>query len=71
MCSKRQNGITCEYLMQHFEDYDKLYILNVIDVLNEIPIHIYKHLIRGAYDRSEQYVKRPSTRKRKPKKYLD
>jgi 5-methylcytosine-specific restriction endonuclease McrA len=30
MCSKRQNGITCEYLMQHFEDYDKLYILNVI-----------------------------------------
>ena len=28
MCSKRQNGITCEYLMQHFEDYDKLYILN-------------------------------------------
>ena len=27
--------------------------------------------IRGAYDRSEKYVKRPSTRKRKPKKYLD
>ena len=23
------------------------------------------------YDRSEKYVKRPSTRKRKPKKYLD
>ena len=30
-----------------------------------------KNLIRGAYDRSEKYVKRPSTRKRKPKKYLD
>ena len=35
------------------------------------PIHIYKNLIKGAYDRSEKYVKRPSTRKRKPKKYLD
>lgn len=27
--------------------------------------------IKGAYDRSEKYVKRPSTRKQKPKKYLD
>ena len=27
--------------------------------------------VKGAYDRSEKYVKRPSTRKRKPKKYLD
>ena len=44
---------------------------NVKDVLNEIPIHIYKNLIKGEYDRSENYVKRPSTRKRKPKKYLD
>ena len=38
---------------------------------NEIPIHIYKNLMKGAYSRSEKYVKRPSTRKRKPKKYLD
>ena len=29
------------------------------------------NLIKGTYDRSEKYVKRPSTRKRKPKKYLD
>jgi hypothetical protein len=43
----------------------------VKDVLDEIPIHIYKNLIKGAYDRNEKYVKRPSTRKRKPKKYLD
>lgn len=50
--------------------YDEL-VKNVKDVLDEIPIHIYKNLIRGAYDRSEKYVKRPSTRKRKPKKYLD
>lgn len=50
--------------------YDEL-VNNVKDVLDEIPIHIYKNLIRGAYDRSEKYVKRPSTRKRKPKKYLD
>ena len=44
---------------------------NVKDVLDEIPIHIYKNLIKGAYNRSEKFVKRPSTRKRKPKKYLD
>ena len=50
--------------------YDEL-VNNVKDVLNEIPIHIYKNLIKGAYDRSENYVKRPSTRKRKSKKYLD
>ena len=50
--------------------YDEL-VKNVKDVLDEIPIHIYKNLIRGAYDRSEKYVKRPSTRKRKPKNYLD
>tara|TARA_B110000467_G_scaffold154344_1_gene165551 strand:- start:358 stop:492 length:135 start_codon:yes stop_codon:yes gene_type:complete len=31
----------------------------------------FKNLIKGAYDRSEKYVKRPSTRKQKPKKYLD
>ena len=43
----------------------------VKDVLDEIPIHIYKNLIKGTYDRSEKYVKRLSTRKRKPKKYLD
>ena len=29
----------------------------------------YKNLIKGAYDRNSKYVKRPSTRKRKPKKY--
>ena len=50
--------------------YDEL-VNNVKDVLNEIPIHIYKNLIKGAYDRGEKYVKRQSTRKRKPKKYLD
>ena len=43
----------------------------VNNVLDEIPIHIYKNLIKRAYDRNEKYVKRPSTRKRKPKKYLD
>jgi len=44
---------------------------NVKDVLHEIPIHIYKNLIKGAYDRREKYVKLPSTRKREPEKYLD
>ena len=37
--------------------YDDL-VKNVKDVLDEIPIHIYKNLIKGAYDRSEKYVKR-------------
>ena len=47
--------------------YDEL-VKNVKDVLDEIPIHIYKNLIKWVYDRSEKYVKRPSTRKKKPKK---
>lgn len=46
--------------------YDEL-VNNVKDVLNEIPIHIYNNLIKGAYNISEKYVKRPSTRKRKSK----
>lgn len=46
--------------------YDEL-VKNVKDVLDEIPIHIYKNLIKWVYDRSEKYVKRPSTRKKKPK----
>ena len=46
--------------------YDEL-VKNVKDVLDEIPINIYKNLIKGAYDRSDKYVKIPSTRKRKPK----
>ena len=50
--------------------YNEL-VNNVKDVLDEIPIHIYKNLIKGAYDRNEKYVKRTSTRKLKPKKYLD
>jgi len=43
----------------------------VKDVLDEIPIPIYKNLIKRAYDRNSKYVKRSSTRKRKSKKYLD
>ena len=42
--------------------YDEL-VNNVKDVLDEIPIHIYKNLIKGAY---ENYVKKSSTMKRKP-----
>ena len=40
-------------------------------VVIEINIQIYKNLTKGAYNRNEIYVKGPSTRKRKPKKYLD
>lgn len=47
--------------------YDEL-VNNVKDVLDEIHIHIYKNLIKGVYDISEKYIKRSSTRKRKPKK---
>jgi hypothetical protein len=38
----------------------------LVNVLDEI--HIYKNIIKGAYDINEKYVKRPSTI---PKKYLD
>jgi len=31
-------------------------------------LYIYKNLIKGAYDRNEKYVKRPSTRNIKSKK---
>ena len=37
-------------------------VKNVKDVLDEIPIHIYKNLIKGAYDRNEKYVKRTLTK---------
>ncbi len=43
--------------------YDEL-VNNVKDVLDEIPIHIYKNLIKGAYDRSEKYVKQPINEKK-------
>ena len=35
--------------------YDEL-VNNVKDVLVEIPIHIYKNLIKGAYVRSKKYL---------------
>ena len=41
-----------------------------VPVLDEIPIHIYKNLIKE-YIIEVKVCKRPSTRKRKPKKYLD
>lgn len=43
--------------------YDEL-VNNVKDVLDEIPIHIYKNLIKGAYDRSEKYVKKTINEKK-------
>ena len=42
--------------MYIFKNYDEL-VNNIKDVLNEIPIHIYKNLIGGGYDRSEKYIK--------------
>ena len=57
---KKKKGLT----------YNEL-VNNVKGVLNEISTHIYKNLIKGAYDRNEKYVKLPSTIKLKPKKYLD
>ena len=46
--------------------YNEL-VNNVKDILREIPIHIYKNLLKRAYNRNEKYVKRPSIRKRKSK----
>ena len=64
---KKDNNLLYTVPYQHYTNAIEGYF----NVLDEIPIHIYKNLIKGAYDRSEKYVKRPSTRKRKPKKYLD
>jgi len=36
--------------------YNEL-VNNVKNVFEEIPLHIYKNLIKGAYDRNEQYIK--------------
>ena len=59
-----------EFLIYWNHDYKKgLTYDELVNVLDEI--HIYKNLIKGTYDRSEKYVKRPWTRKRKPRKYLD
>ena len=33
------------------------------DVLDEIPIHIYKNIIKGAYDRNENILKDHQQRK--------
>jgi len=45
---------------------------NMTITMDELLVKLkYKNLIRGAYDKNEKYIKRPSTRKRKPKKYLD
>jgi len=73
---KKDNNLLYVVSYQHYINviegltYDEL-VNNVKDVLDEIPIHIYKNLIKGAYDRNEKYVKIPSTRKMTPKKYLD
>lgn len=40
-------------------------VKNVKDVLDEIPIHIYKNLIKGAYDRSEKICKKTINKKTK------
>jgi hypothetical protein len=39
--------------------------------IHEISIHIYTNLIKGAYYRNNKFNKRPLTKKRKPKIYLD
>ena len=36
-------------------------------VYNKSVEKLYKNLIKGAYDKNEKYIKRPSTRKRKSK----
>ena len=56
---QKKKGLTYDELVKN--------VKNVKDVLDEIPIHIYKNLIKGAYDRNEKYVKRSSTKKRKSK----
>ena len=44
-----------------------IFFLLCLNVYYKIDFLFIKNLIKGAYDRSKKYVKRPSTRKRKPK----
>ena len=53
--NKKDNNLLYSVPYQHYTNAIEGYF----NVLDEIPIHIYKNLIKGAYDRSEKYVKRP------------
>lgn len=43
---------------------------NIEKVIRDIPKEKYENIFKGAYNRTEKYVKKPSNRKRKLKNYL-
>ena len=43
---------------------------NIEKVIKDIPKEKYENIFKGAYNRTEKYVKKPSNRTRKLKKYL-
>ena len=44
---------------------------NIKKVLKDIPIESYVNIFKGAYDRSEKYVKTSKSRVKKTKNYLE
>ena len=43
---------------------------NIEKVIRDIPKEKYENIFKGAYNRTEKYVKKPSNRTRKLKNYL-
>ena len=43
---------------------------NISNVVRNIPKEKYENIFKGAYNRTEKYVKKPSNRTRKLKNYL-
>jgi hypothetical protein len=43
---------------------------NIERVIKGIPMNKYKNIIKGTYNRTEKYIKKPSNRTRKKKNYL-
>ena len=56
---QKLNGLTHEKLKE-----------NIKKVIKDIPKENYENIFKGAYERPEKYVKKPSNRTLKLKKYL-
>ena len=56
---QKLNGLTHEKLKENIEK-----------VIKDIPKEKYENIFKGAYNRTEKYVKKPSNRTRKLKNYL-
>ena len=60
---KKNGTITMQDLLEKLKE-------NLESVIRDIPKEKYENIFKGAYNRTEKYVKKPSNRMRKLKKYL-